>query len=129
MTVGSSGVALEADRMNVLIVTDAFPPVCGGSGWSTYELARGLRRIGHGVLVVQPRPGTRETVRETAYDNFRVLEFGTAAPPLPYVRNYFENERLYSRLADFLAPLISREQIAIVHGQHVMTCLASIDAA
>ena len=115
--------------MNVLIVTDAFPPVCGGSGWSTYELARGLRRIGHGVLVVQPRPGTRETVRETAYDNFRVLEFGTAAPPLPYVRNYFKNERLYSRLADFLAPLISREQIAIVHGQHVMTCLASIDAA
>ena len=23
--------------MKVLIATDAFPPVCGGSGWSTYE--------------------------------------------------------------------------------------------
>ena len=65
-------------RVNVLVVTDAFPPVCGGSGWSTYELARGLRRIGHAVLVVQPRPGTAETVRETSYDGFRVLEFGTA---------------------------------------------------
>ena len=115
--------------MNVLIVTDAFPPVCGGSGWSTYELARGLRRIGHRVLVVQPRPGTAETVRETAYDELRVLEFGTAAPPLPYVRNYFKNERLYARLTAFLTPLIRREEIAIVHGQHVMTCLPAIDAA
>jgi len=115
--------------VNVLIVTDAFPPVCGGSGWSTYELARGLRQLGHGVLVVQPRPGTTETVRETAYDGLRVLEFGTAAPPLPYVRNYFKNERLYARLADFLVSLIARERIAIVHGQHVMTCLPAIDAA
>jgi len=29
--------------MKILIPTDAFPPICGGSGWSTYELARGLR--------------------------------------------------------------------------------------
>jgi glycosyltransferase involved in cell wall biosynthesis len=115
--------------MRVLIVTDAFPPVCGGSGWSTYELARGLRRIGHAVVVVQARPGTAETVRETAYDEFRVLEFGTAAPALPYLRNYFKNERLYARLTHFLTPLIPREQIDIVHGQHVMTCLPSIEAA
>ena len=115
--------------MNVLIVTDAFPPVCGGSGWSTYELARGLRRIGHRVLVVQPRRATAETVRETSYDGFRVLEFGASAPAVPYVRNYFKNERLYARLADFLVPLIRREQIEIVHGQHVMTCLPAIDAA
>jgi len=122
-------VPLEPRRVNVLVVTDAFPPVCGGSGWSTYELARGLRRIGHGVLVVQPRPATAETVRETSYDGFRVLEFGTSAPAVPYVRNYFKNERLFARLTDFLAPLIRREQIAIVHGQHVMTCLPAIDAA
>ena len=80
--------------MNVLLVTDAFPPVCGGSGWSTYELARGLRARGHAVLVVQPRPGTAETVRETSYDGFRVIEFGAPAPAIPYVRNYFKNERL-----------------------------------
>jgi len=118
-----------AGRVNVLVVTDAFPPVCGGSGWSTYELARGLRRVGHTVLVVQPRPGTAETVRETSYDGFRVLEFGTRAPAVPYVRNYCKNERLYARLTDFLTPLIRRERIAIVHGQHVMTCLPAIEAA
>ena len=80
--------------MRVLIATDAFPPVCGGSGWSTYELARGLRGRGHEVLVVQPRPGSPERLRERAYDDIRVVEFGAAAPNLPYVRNYFKNERL-----------------------------------
>jgi glycosyltransferase involved in cell wall biosynthesis len=115
--------------MNVLLATDAFPPVCGGSGWSTYELARGLRSRGHAVLIVQPRPGTSEQVRRTEYDGFPVLEFGTAAPALPFVRNYFKNERLYRRLATFLTDLVPRERIDVLHGQHVMTCLPAIDAA
>ena len=87
--------------MNILLPTDAFPPICGGSGWSTYELARGLRALGHAVTVVQPRPGTPVGVRETAYDGFRILELGAPAPPIPYVRNYFKNERLYATLAVF----------------------------
>ena len=115
--------------MNVLLATDAFPPVCGGSGWSTYELARGLRGRGHTIAVVQPKPGQPEGVRERAYDGLRVLEFGTAAPPVPYVRNYFKNERLHARLTRFLGPLIRRERIDVVHGQHVMTCVPAVDAA
>ncbi len=115
--------------MHILVATDAFPPVCGGSGWSSYELARGLRARGHRVTVVQPRPNTRPGVRERTFDSFRVLEFGATAPPIPYVRNYFKNERLYPRLADFLADLIKREQIDLVHGQHVLTCLPAIAAA
>jgi glycogen synthase len=114
--------------VNVLLVTDAFPPVCGGSGWSTYELARGLRARGHSILVVQPRPGTPETVRDASYDGLRVLEVGASAPAVPYVRNYFKNERLHARLKSLLGTIIPREQIDIVHGQHVMTGLPSIDA-
>jgi glycosyltransferase involved in cell wall biosynthesis len=113
--------------MKVLIPTDAFPPICGGSGWSAYELARGLRRRGHDVLVVQPRPGSTGT-RETAYDGFRVLEFGAAAPNLPYVRNYFKNERLTIRLAEYLGGLIARERPDLIHAQHVLTSPASIAA-
>ena len=90
--------------VNVLLVTDAFPPVCGGSGWSTYELARGLRTRGHAILVVQPRPGTAETIRDVSYDGFRVIEFGALAPAIPYVRNYFKNERLHARLSSSFAP-------------------------
>ena len=114
--------------MNILLATDAFPPICGGSGWSTYELARSLRARGHAVLIVQPKPGTDATVRETSYDGFRVLEFGAAAPNIPYLRNYFKNERLFDRLAAFLSELITKERIDLVHGQHVLTCLPSIEA-
>lgn len=115
--------------MNVLVATDAFPPVCGGSGWSSYELARGLRAIGHGVTVVQPRPGTPRGVRRTSYDGLPVLEFGWPAPPVPYLRNYVKNERLYAALAGFLAETVARERIDIVHGQHVLTCVPSVEAA
>ncbi|MEN3339813.1 MAG: hypothetical protein V7647_3489 [Acidobacteriota bacterium] len=115
--------------MHILIATDAFPPVCGGSGWSSYELARGLRARGHRVTVVQPRPGTPPTLRERAFDDFPVLELGAVAPAVPFVRNYYKNERLYPRLADFLAQLILREHVDLVHGQHVLTCLPAIDAA
>ncbi|MEO8074936.1 MAG: glycosyltransferase family 4 protein [Acidobacteriota bacterium] len=111
------------------MTTDAFPPVCGGSGWSTYELARGLRALGHTVTIIQPRPGTPAGVRERAYDGLRVLEFGATAPPIPYLRNYFKNERLYARLADFLTDFIRREGIDLVHGQHVLTCVPSVAAA
>jgi glycosyltransferase involved in cell wall biosynthesis len=115
--------------MRLLIPTDAFPPVCGGSGWSTYELARGLRTRGHDVLVVKPFPGGRAGVRETMHDGFRVVELGFAAPDVPFVRNYLKSERLQRRLTDHLVTGIQAERIDLVHGQHVMTCLPSIDAA
>ena len=115
--------------MNILLPTDAFPPICGGSGWSSYELARGLRARGHAVTIVQPQPRTPAGVREAVYDGLKVLQFGAPAPPIPYVRNYFKNERLYEKLADFLVGVIARERIDLVHGQHVLTCLPSIDAA
>jgi glycosyltransferase involved in cell wall biosynthesis len=115
--------------MNILIPTDSFPPVCGGSGWSTFELARGLRARGHRVLIVQPLPGTTPGARETVYDGFRVIEFGAAAPDLPYVRNYFKNERLYRALTTFLASVIARERIELVHAQHVMTSVPAVAAA
>lgn len=114
--------------MRILIPTDSFPPRCGGSGWSTYELARGLRARGHDVTVVQPKPGTPAGARERTYDDLRVIDFGTAAPAVPFVRNYFKNERLYATLSDYLTDLIRRESVDIVHGQHVMTCVPSVTA-
>ena len=115
--------------MRVLIASESFPPVCGGSGWSTYELARGLGALGHDVIVVQPKPGTATGRREREYDGIRVLEFGFAAPSLPYVRNYFKNERLYPALTGMLSDVIASERVDLVHGQHVLTCLPSIEAA
>jgi glycosyltransferase involved in cell wall biosynthesis len=115
--------------MKVLLATDAFPPIAGGSGWSTYELARGLRALGHEVLIVQPRPGTPRGVRERSFDGFPVLEAGFPASGVPYLRNYFKNERLWRGLSALLSETAARERVEIVHGQHVLTALPSIDAA
>jgi glycogen synthase len=115
--------------MRILVPTDSFPPVCGGSGWSTYELARGLRALGHEITIVQPRPGEPAGIREIEFDGFRVRQFGAAAPNVPYVRNYFKSERLTRSLADYLAALLRDTPYDIVHAQHVMTTVAAIDAA
>ncbi|HXG54715.1 MAG TPA: glycosyltransferase family 4 protein [Vicinamibacterales bacterium] len=115
--------------MTILLVTDAFPPVCGGSGWSTFELARGLRARGHAVLVVKVLAGSSAMETEATYDGLRVIEFQAYAPGLPGVRNYFKNERLYARLAPRLEQLIAAHQIDIVHGQHVLSVPPSVEAA
>jgi len=115
--------------MKVLVPTDAFPPVCGGSGWSTYELARGLRARGHDVTIVQPRPGETPGIGEIEYDGFRVRHFGAAAPNIPYVRNYYKSERLTRSLAAYLQSVLREDRYDIVHPQHVMTTLAGIAAA
>ena len=114
--------------MRVLIATDAFPPGCGGSGWSTYELAKGLRARGHELVVVRPRTTHEPATSDKGYDGFRPIEYHAAAPNVPYVRNYFKNERLYRRFGHFLGTLIRTQAIDIVHAQHVLTGPASVAA-
>jgi glycogen(starch) synthase len=114
--------------MHVLLTTDAFPPICGGSGWSTFELARGLRALGHRVSIVRPRPGEPAGVRLTTYDGFTVHELGSFAPRVPYLRNYFKNERLAPHLAGWLRAFIREQAVDIVHAQHVLSTPGSIDA-
>jgi glycosyltransferase involved in cell wall biosynthesis len=115
--------------VRILIATDSFPPVCGGSGWSTHELARGLRARGHEVTIIQPVPGQPVGVTEAIYDGFTIRRLGAPAPDLPYVRNYYKSERLTRSLTNYLTTLLKRERPDIVHAQHVMTTVAAIDAA
>ena len=113
--------------LKVLLSTDAFPPVCGGSGWSTYELAKTLRASGHHVVLTRPLVGP--TLDTTPYDDFQVVDYHAYAPGIPFVRNYFKNERLYRRYARFLRQLIRTERIDIVHGQHLLSGPSAILAA
>ena len=113
--------------VRVLLVTDSFPPHCGGSGWSTYELARGLRARGHDVSLVQPRPRqSRDARRE--HDGFVVDEIAAAAPPVPFVRNYFKNERLWSMLTRRLVARLDRSPADLIHAQHVLTTVPAARA-
>jgi glycosyltransferase involved in cell wall biosynthesis len=118
-------------RRHVLLVTDAFPPVAGGSGWSTYELARGLRAQGDRVSVLRPRPGTPPGLRVVAdaFDGFDVHELGGASPPVPFVRNYVKNERLAVRLARVVRDLVRDHAVDVVHGQHLLSVPGAIAGA
>ncbi len=126
--------------MKILLATDAFPPICGGSGWSTYELAKGLRDRGHDVMIVRPviGPGVppareastaRRDAKEKEYDGFRPVEFSAWAPRVPFVRNYFKNERLYRLFETFLRDFIRRHRVDVVHAQHLLTGPPSVAAA
>ena len=115
--------------MRVLITTDVFPPICGGSGWSTYELARGLRARGHEITIVRPRIGRRSETDTEGFDGFRPLEFRAWAPDVPFVRNYFKNERLERRFARYLRSVVRERGTEIVHAQHRLTGPPSVAAA
>ena len=115
--------------LRVRVVTDSFPPHCGGSGWSTWELVRGLLSRGHEVDVVRTVVTERHAVSETDYDGVPVTNIELRAPRVPFVRNVIKNERLWSRLDGWLADRQSAQPVDIVHAQHVMTTVPSIRAA
>ncbi|MCU0251115.1 MAG: glycosyltransferase family 4 protein [Vicinamibacterales bacterium] len=113
--------------MRILFATDAFPPVCGGSGWSTYELARGLRARGHEVFIVHAHAGS-PAEHGRSYDGFRVRAIEQRAPSAPFVRNYFKNERLWARAALELRAVAGEVGADLIHAQHVLTSPAAVAA-
>jgi glycosyltransferase involved in cell wall biosynthesis len=115
--------------LRILLVTDSFPPLCGGSGWSTWELARGLIARGHHVEVVKVDARSRSGVFERTYEGIRVTQFCRHSTDVPVVRNFVKNERLWADLAGYLRTRLDSGRFDIVHGQHVMSTVPSIRAA
>jgi glycogen(starch) synthase len=117
------------DALRVLVVTDSFPPRCGGSGWSTWELVRGLRHAGHHVDVVhvKPRHGAEDVVT-VEYQQTPVTVFHINAPTTPFVRNYFKNERLWRRLSAYLEARVQQSPVDVIHAQHVWSTLPAVAA-
>ena len=106
-----------------------FRRVCGGSGWSTYELARGLRARGHAVTIVQPSPGSAPRRHRRAYDGFTVLVRRRRAADSLRPELLQERAAVRRRSRSTCPRLIARSRIDIIHGQHVMTTVPAIDAA
>lgn len=117
------------DHLTLLLVTDVFPPRCGGSGWSTYHLARALRSRGHRVLIARPREGLQGS-QLTEYDAFPVHELGYTARgrQIPFVRGVVRQERFWPQFGHFLADLARREQVDLLHGQHLISIPATVRA-
>ena len=85
-----------AGPLRILLVTDSFPPGSGGSGWSTFELARQLQQRGHRISVVHASAGEATGVEETTYEHIPVTRYRTRVPNVPALRNVLKNERLWA---------------------------------
>ncbi len=114
--------------LRIMVVTDSFPPLCGGSGWSTWELSRGLKARGHHVDVVKVDVRSRTGIFERMYEGMRVTQFSKTATNVPVVRNVVKNERLWASLATYLASRLRAGVVDVIHAQHVMTTVPSIRA-
>ena len=115
--------------LRVLIVTDSFPPVCGGSGWSTWELVRGLGGLGHHVEVVKIEMGQPSGTFDGTYEGVRVTTFRKSTPHLPVVRNVIQNERLWTELSTrLLAKRLARDPVDVIHAQHVKSTVPAVRA-
>ncbi|MGN6813377.1 MAG: glycosyltransferase [Thermomicrobiales bacterium] len=115
--------------LTILLATDVFPPRCGGSGWSTYHLARALRARGHRPIVARPRDGLRGA-RRAEYDGLPVHELGVSdrGTRVPLARGVTHQELFWPRFGRFLADLARREGADLIHGQHLLSIPAAVSA-
>jgi glycogen synthase len=93
--------------VNIVLVTEVYPPRAGGAGWSTRALALGLRGGGHDVEVVTTSPGPEDL------DGVRVRRLSGEG------RKRLALPRLFAR------ELRSRPD-AVVHAQHSLSALGAL---
>jgi glycogen synthase len=115
------------EPLHVLMPTDVFPPIAGGSGWSSYALARALQSRGHRVTAIVPRRGD-PGIRRRMQGSVPVIEAGYHAPSLPFVQNYYRFELLWPLLRNVIAAEGYRERSApiVIHAQHAQTAPAAV---
>jgi glycogen synthase len=115
--------------LTIVLATDVFPPRCGGSGWSTYHLARALRARGHRPIIARPRDGLHGA-RLVEYDGLPVHELGVSGrgARAPLVRGVTHQELFWPRFGRFLADLARREDADLIHGQHLLSIPAAVAA-
>ena len=67
---------MQQRSWRIWLVTDVYPPDCGGSGWSTHALALALVDRTHRVEVISLNPGRTDVARRS-YEGIDVAEVGT----------------------------------------------------
>jgi len=114
--------------MNILITTDAFPPICGGSGWSTFYLVSALREQGHNIYVVQA--GLTQAVnQQREYEGIKVYQYGVNYAAVPLYKKFKTKGYLFPRLVQLLDEILYKIPIDIIHAQHLLTAPPSIAIA
>ena len=124
------------DQLRILLLTDVFPPGSGGSGWSTYYLAKALSERGHRVRVLRPRydlPDARPALRRTRFGGLAIEELAISPAPAWTRRmgldRAWQERRAITQLAHRAVHLVVRGEVNLLHGQHKVSALAASAAA
>ncbi len=103
--------------MKVLLVTDSFPPRCGGSGHSVHALARALGDAGAEVLVVQRADGAREERGPLGVSGVAGLRLALTTVRVPIVRDLHRALVRDRALERALGDAIADERPDVIHAQ------------
>jgi glycosyltransferase involved in cell wall biosynthesis len=95
--------------MRILMVTESFPPHAGGSGWSTYYLAKALKKRGHNIIIVKI---CREDI---PYEDFKIINLS---------KSRIEKEFFNFKIKKEIASLVKKYNIDIVHSQHMISTMS-----
>ncbi len=104
--------------MNILIATDVFPPKSGGSGWSTFYLARALQARGHLVEVALPQAG-QSGLSSRVYQGIHIVDVGYTYNNIPALRAWQRTHALEQTFAAYLAQ--RARAFDLIHAQHMLS--------
>jgi len=113
----------------VWLVTDVYPPGCGGSGWSAHALARTLVDQGHDVEVITIDP-TRAGVSQRVFEGIRISALGVAASRRSPRRRFGARDYAHRALARYLEDRLQEApDVRLVHAQHLHSGPPAVAAA
>lgn len=105
--------------VGVWLVTDVYPPGCGGSGWSTHALAQTLVARGHCVEVISLDPGA-EGFSQRVFEDIQVTELGVGRARRNPLRRLGAQDYAHEALERYLAARLEETpRPRILHAQHL----------
>ena len=113
----------------IWLVTDVYPPGCGGSGWSTHALARTLDHRGHSVEVISIDPGA-SGVSQRVFDGIRVVEVGVRSARRNPLRRLGGRDYAHVHMERYLSERLRDDHdVRILHAQHLHSGAPTVAAA
>jgi glycosyltransferase involved in cell wall biosynthesis len=119
----------DESAVAVWLVTDVYPPGCGGSGWSTHQLALTLAERGHAVEVIAIDPA-RDGVSQRVFEGIEVSELGVVRARRNPLRRLGATDYAHRALQRYLsARLQETPEVRVVHAQHLHSGPPAVAAA
>ncbi len=121
--------ASPTGELAVLLVTDVYPPGCGGSGWSTHALAQTLSTRGHPVEVVGMDPASTG-LTQRVFEGIRITEVGVRAARRSPLRRWGRQDYAHRALQLYLEMRLRDDpSVGLVHAQHLHSGPPAVAAA